>query len=274
MSSPTESKTDRPEVKAAFRIMLTNGFGMAILTMPSQKPGADMSLAVKVASHETAALYAETYSFEALCALCPLIGAVPGTILTILKKTPRLEFRPNSNAARIEYGFSMYIAEKSGVSSKDSIDKQQTAAYQCVMGINIGEVNICSMTQLRSDLEEYRAKYATSESELQAARKTADEIRALTKERDALIAEQNKDSSESHAVQILGLTHELECAQKQIEALQAAGKHARLEAERLVRSNADLSARLTEALDKSTVHDAAVATNANQPKRVRKNGSD
>jgi len=134
MSSPAESKTDQPGVVRR-RYTYAEAFCIATLEMPSQKPGMDMSLTVKVASLNAEAVYVRNYSFKDLSELCPLIGAEPAAILAILEEKPSLRITPEFGIAHIDYQFDIYIARATAVPPS----KPQLVRSHCVLMLNIGE---------------------------------------------------------------------------------------------------------------------------------------
>jgi len=156
------------------------------LLQPSRKPGLDMSLRVKVASLVSDVVYARTFSCKDLSELCPVIGAIPSLILTILKETPVVTLTEEFSVAHLHYKFKLYMNEP----SESYVSTQ--IKHQCVLELNIGESDV-RRAVLAATCEKLKTQEATLSADLAKAQKINAQLRADLKKLRA----EKKDSGAS-----------------------------------------------------------------------------
>jgi len=196
MSAPTEDKKAEPGVVVR-RYTCEDTISIALLRMPSLKPGMDMSLAVKVASLKTEAIYTRTFSFEDLSGLCPLINALPAVILNILNYIPSLELTREFGVAHLTYKFGVYTAK---LPEMYKAAEPTLALDQCELMLNIGGVEPCGVARLHSDLEACREKAAKSEEAWQNTLEAAERENARLQAAVERLTKNSEDLSAQLAV--------------------------------------------------------------------------
>jgi hypothetical protein len=113
-----------------------------------------MSLSARVAAFNSGTIYCRDFSPQELRGLCPIIGAIPSIIHTVLEKRPKLELNEDFRAAHIEFTFDIWDAD----------DKKHAS----ILMLNVGEQESSGLTAQRAELTLLRAENATLKSRLAA----------------------------------------------------------------------------------------------------------
>jgi hypothetical protein len=109
------------------------------LNMPSGNPGLDMSLGIKVVSAMHDTTFARQFTMKDLSGLCPVLGAFPKMLPSIIKRPFNFEINDQFNIVHITYKFSVCLIEPDDRSSFSLSPKGMQ--FECELQLNVGSLN-------------------------------------------------------------------------------------------------------------------------------------
>lgn len=124
------------------------------LYMPNGKPSANMYLEAKAISLHTNAVYSRIVLPTELGQLCPIVAAVPSTILRVLKEQPAIRIARECRAINVEFAF------------KFRIDNREES--KCPLSLNLERLRQPELEKLIHDNAELHGALKATQAELKA----------------------------------------------------------------------------------------------------------